>query len=131
MRWVCAVSDPMKMMNDFFQNRPKRTLLDSIDSAFRKTSVAGFFTEVVETDQHFKILAELPGVPKEEINVEMRGDEVYINVKEQKHLTRKIGGVQTIQLPNYVIKQNMKAVYRHGMLEIQLDKKKPTKIEIE
>lgn len=130
-RGGCALSDPMKMMNDFFKNRPKRTLLESIDNAFRKTSAANFFYEVVENNQHFKIIAELPGVPKEDINVEIRGDEVYIEVKEQKHLTRTIGGVRTVQLPHYVIKEKMKAVYRHGVLEIQLDKKKPTRIEIE
>jgi HSP20 family protein len=125
------VSDPMKMMNDFFQNRPKRTLLDSIDNAFRKTPVAGFLTEVVENDQHFKIFAELPGVPKGDIKVEIRGNEVYIEVKEQENLTRKVGGVRAVPLPNDVIKRNMKAVYRDGKLEIRLDKKKPTRIKID
>jgi HSP20 family protein len=125
------MSDPMKMMNDFFQNRPKRTLLDSIDNVFRKTHDANFSIEVVETDHHFKIIAELPGVPKEYINVEIRGEDVFIEVKEQKNLTRKLGGIRTITLPNYVIKRTMKAVYRDGMLEIRLDKKKPTRIEIE
>ncbi|QGQ44155.1 Hsp20/alpha crystallin family protein [Metabacillus sediminilitoris] len=125
------MSDPMKMMNDFFQNRPKRTLLDSIDNVFRKTHDANFSTEVVETDHHFKIIAELPGVPKEYINVEIRGEDVLIEVKKQKNLTRKLGGIRTITLPNYVIKRTMKAVYRDGMLEIRLDKKKPTRIEIE
>jgi HSP20 family protein len=123
------MSDPMKMMNDFFQNRPKRTLLDSIDNVFRKTP--SFVYEIVENDQHYKILVELPGVPKEDINVEIRGDEVYIKVKEQNHPSRKMGGVLTVPLPEYVIKRNMKAVYKHGMLEIQFVKKKPTRIEIE
>lgn len=125
------MSDPMKMMNDFFQNRPKRTLLDSIDNVFRKTHDANYSIEVVETDHHFKIIAELPGVPKEYINVEIRGEDVLIEVKKQKNLTRKLGGIRTITLPNYVIKRTMKAVYRDGMLEIRLDKKKPTRIEIE
>jgi HSP20 family protein len=125
------MSDPMKMINDFFQNRPKRTLLDSIDNVFRKTHNANFSIEVIETDHHFKIIAELPGVPKEYINVEIRGEDVFIEVKEQKNLTRKLGGIRTITLPNYVIKRTMKAVYRNGMLEIRLDKKKPTRIEIE
>ncbi|MGM0876027.1 MAG: Hsp20/alpha crystallin family protein [Bacillota bacterium] len=125
------MSDPMKMINEFFQKRPKRTLLDSIDNAFQKPNVASFSTEVVESDQHFKIIAELPGVPKDDIKVEIRGDEVYIEVKEQESLTRNIGGVRTVQLPNYVIKRNMKAVYRDGMLEIRLDKKKSTRIQID
>lgn len=122
----------MKMINEFFQSRPKRTLLDSIDDAFRKsTSTAGFSVEVKETSQYFKIFAELPGVPKEDIHVEIRGNEVIIEVKEQKLQSRRIGGVRSVELPNYVLKRNMKAVYKHGLLEIQLDKKKPKKIEIE
>jgi HSP20 family protein len=87
------VSDPLKMINDFFQQRPKRTLFDSIDNAFKKTPIAGFSSEIVETDKHFKILAELPGVPKEDINVEIQGDELYIQVKEREFPTRKIGGI--------------------------------------
>lgn len=124
--------DPMKMINDFFQSRPKRTLLDSIDEAFRKsTSVASFSLEVKESADHFIIIAELPGVPKEDINVELRGDDVVIMVKEQRHQGRRIGGVKSVSLPHYVLRQNMKAMYNHGLLEIQLDKKKPKKIKVE
>ncbi|MCV9886285.1 Hsp20/alpha crystallin family protein [Metabacillus halosaccharovorans] len=126
-------NDPMKLINEFFQSRPKRTLLDSIDDAFRKNSTftASFLVDVKETSEHFKILAELPGVPKEDINVEIQGDDVIIHVKEQQHQNRRIGGVKSVSLPHYVLRKNMKAMYKHGLLEIQLDKKKPKKIEIE
>ncbi|MFD2216785.1 MULTISPECIES: Hsp20/alpha crystallin family protein [Metabacillus] len=125
-------NDPMRMINEFFQSRPKRTLLDSIDDAFRKTaSTACFSVDVKETSEHFNILAELPGVPKEDINVEIRGDDVVIEVKEQSHQDRNVGGVQSVSLPHYVLRRNMKASYKHGLLKIQLDKKKPKKIEIE
>jgi HSP20 family protein len=36
-----------------------------------------------------------------------------------------------MKLPSNILKQNMKAIYKHGMLEIQFEKKKPTRIEIE
>lgn len=122
----------MKLINEFFQSRPKRTLLDSIDDAFRKSNhVAGFSIDVKETADHFIIIAELPGVPKEDIQVELRGDDVVIRVDEQRHQSRRIGGVKNVSLPHYVLRKNMKAMYQHGLLEIQLDKKKPKKIEIE
>ncbi|MBU7594682.1 Hsp20/alpha crystallin family protein [Metabacillus halosaccharovorans] len=125
------MNDPMKLINDFFQNRPKRTLLDSIDDAFRKSHpVAGFSVDVKETADHFIMIAELPGVPKEDIQVELRGDDVVIRVKEQGYQSRRIGGVKNVSLPHYVLRKNMKAMYKHGLLEIQLDKKKPKKIEI-
>ncbi len=126
------MSDPMKLINEFFQSRPKRTLLDSIDEAFRKpNSTANFSLEVKETTDYFTIIAELPGVPKEDIQVELRGEAVVISVKEQKHQSRKVGGVRSVSLPHYVMRQNMKAMYKHGLLEIQLKKKKPKRIEIE
>ncbi|WP_052737808.1 Hsp20/alpha crystallin family protein [Bacillus sp. SA1-12] len=125
------MSDPMKMINDFFQQRPKRTLLDSIDNVFKKSSASGFSIEIAESDLNFIIIAELPGVPKDDIYVEIRENQVFIIVKEQKHLSRKIGGTRIVQLPDYVIKTKMKAVYKDGMLEIRLGKKKPTRIEIE
>ncbi|WP_175638044.1 Hsp20/alpha crystallin family protein [Metabacillus schmidteae] len=126
------MNDPMKQINDFFQSRPKRTLLDSIDEAFRKSnSAANFSLDVKETKNHFIIIAELPGVPKEDIQVELRDDAVVITVKEQRHESRRISGVKSVSLPHYVLRQNMKAVYKHGLLEVQLNKKKPKKIEIE
>lgn len=125
------MTDPMKMMNEFFRNRTKRTLLDSIDSAFAKPAPVSFYTKVIENERHFKIIAELPGVPKGDIQVEIRGDEVLIVVKTQEQLPRKIGGVSRVPLANDVIKDTMKAVYRHGMLTITLDKRKPTRIEID
>ncbi|WP_299094452.1 Hsp20/alpha crystallin family protein [uncultured Metabacillus sp.] len=125
------MSDPMKMINDFFQQRPKRTLLDSIDQAFKKTTAASFTAEIAEDDLNFMINAELPGVPKNDISVELRGNQVVITVKEQKHPIRKIGGTRIVQIPDYVNNKKMKAVYRNGMLEIRLEKKKSTRIEIE
>lgn len=128
------MTDPMKqkLINEFFQSRPKRTLLDSMDDAFRKSNpVAGFSIDVKETADHFIVIAELPGVPKEDIQVELRGDDVVIRVKEQGYQSRRIGGVKNVSLPRYVLRKNMKAMYKHGLLEIQLDKKKPKKIEIE
>ena len=125
------MTDPMKMMNEFFRNRSKRTLLDSIDNAFAKPAPVRFYTEIIENEKHVKIIAELPGVPKGDIHVEIRGDEVFIDVKRQEHLPRKIGGVHRVPLTNDVIKQTMKAVYKQGMLTITIDKKKPTRIEIE
>ncbi|APH06476.1 Hsp20/alpha crystallin family protein [Bacillus weihaiensis] len=124
--------DPMKLMNEFFQKRPNKTLLDTIDGAFRKQSYASFSTDINETKEHFTITAALPGVAKEQIHVEMSGDTVVIEVKENREGSpRHISGTRTISLPDYVVKRNMKAVYRHGLLEIQLEKKKPRRIEIE
>ncbi len=124
------MSDPLKMMNDFFRSRPKRTLLDSIDDMFKQQSPS-FAVNINETDEHYTIIVELPGVPKNDIHVEMRGNDLIIKVKEQEQSPRNLGGVRRVHLPEYVLKKQMKAVYRNGLLEISFRKRRPTRIEIE
>lgn len=124
------MSDPLKMMNDFFRSRPKRTLLDSIDDMFKQQSPS-FSVNINETDEHYTIIVELPGVPKNDIHVEMRGNDLIIKVKEQEQSPRNLGGVRRVHLPEYVLKKQMKAVYRNGLLEISFRKRRPTRIEIE
>lgn len=122
----------MKRMNGFFQSRPKRTLLDSIDAYLSQNpSSNNIPTEIVENDHQFIISVEVPGIPKEDIDVEILGEDVCISIKEQKHHNRNIGGKKYIHIPQHVSKENLKAVYRHGLLEISLMKKKAKKIEIE
>lgn len=124
------MSDPLKMMNDFFRSRPKRTLLDSLDDMFKQQSPS-FAVNINETDEYYTIIVELPGVPKNDIHVEMSENDLIINVKEQKHSPRNLGGVRRVHIPEHVLKKQMKAVYRNGLLEISFRKKKPTRIEIE
>ncbi|MFC0273193.1 Hsp20/alpha crystallin family protein [Metabacillus herbersteinensis] len=126
------MNDPMKKMNDFFQSRPKRTLLDSIDAYLSQKPLSNNIpTEIVENEHQFIITVEVPGIPKEDIDVEILGEDVCIKIKEQNHNNRTIGGKKYIHIPQHVSKANMKAVYRHGLLEISLMKKKAKKIEIE
>lgn len=127
------MSDPMKMMNDFFQNRPKRTLLDSINEHFirNKYEEATFSIYIEENENRFIVIAELPGVPRENINVEIIGNELIVQVREVSHHKGKIGGKHVVKLPSYVMKRKMKAVYENGILRVSFIKKKATKIEIE
>ncbi|PAD66113.1 hypothetical protein CHH83_25670 [Bacillus sp. 7586-K] len=124
------MSDPLNMMNDFFRSRPKRTLLDSIDDMFKQQSPS-FLVNINETDEQYTVIAELPGVPKNDIHVEMRGNDLIINVTEQKQPPRNLGGVRRVHIPEHVLKKKMKAVYRNGLLEISFRKRRPTRIEIE
>ncbi|WP_243290967.1 Hsp20/alpha crystallin family protein [Bacillus sp. FJAT-47783] len=128
---------PMKLVNDFFTKHPQRTLLTEIDHFFRDKLVEPFFpVQTYETSTHFLVTAELPGIPKEDINVKVIGNELMISVKKGKkeeYLTkRKIRGAKrTIELPTHVVNQNMKATYKDGVLKIRLRKKRGKSIEIE
>ncbi|MDQ0230240.1 Hsp20/alpha crystallin family protein [Metabacillus malikii] len=123
--------DPMKMINEFFHSRPRRTLLDTVDDVFNNHSSLERNLDVFESEEYYTIQAELPGVPKDDINIKILGENLVIEVKEQMGIRRKFGGVAKIPIPDFCLKSNMKAVYRHGLLTIHLRKKKPKKIMIE
>lgn len=128
---------PMKLMNEFFTKRPQRTLLTEIDNYFREKLIdPSFPIETHETSTHFLVTAELPGIPKEDINVRVLGNELIISVKkgkkEENQSQRKIRGAKrTIELPKYVVNQKMKATYKDGVLKIRLPKRRGKSIEIE
>lgn len=122
--------DPMKMINDFFTSRPKNTLLGSIDEYFKQSFVpSGFPVVTDETDTGFIVKAELPGVEKQNIHLEIMGEELIITVKAAKGESRS--GKRSIPIPPSAIKSSLKANYRNGVLKITLPKKKSTKINID
>ncbi|WP_191566379.1 Hsp20/alpha crystallin family protein [Metabacillus idriensis] len=122
--------DPMKMINDFFTSRPKNTLLGSIDDYFKQSfAPSGFPVWTDETDTGFIVKAELPGVEKENIHLEIMGEELIITVKSDKKETRS--GKQSIPIPPSFLKRNLKANYRNGVLKITIPRKPSTKIDID
>ncbi|WP_044747367.1 Hsp20/alpha crystallin family protein [Bacillus alveayuensis] len=129
---------PMKLINEFFQQRPKRTLLDQIDDYFReRLTIPSFKIHTDETDQYFIVTAELPGIPKEDIRVKLLDDELIIAVKKnaaasEYEATKKIRGAkQTIEIPSYVLAKKMKANYKDGILRVRFPKKRGKSIEID
>lgn len=92
--------------------------------------------EVKEDDDAYKVQAEIPGVKKEDIQVEVDGDQVSIRaeVKQEKeekkgekvlHSERYYGMVsRSFTLPSEVDEKATEARYRDGVLELTLPKKK-------
>jgi HSP20 family protein len=92
--------------------------------------------EVKEDDNAYKVQAEIPGVKKEDIQVEVDGDQVSIRaeVKQEKeekkgekvlHSERYYGMVsRSFTLPSEVDEKATEARYRDGVLELTLPKKK-------
>jgi HSP20 family protein len=92
--------------------------------------------EVKEDDKAYTVHAEIPGVKKEDLQVEVDGDEVSIRaeVKQEKeekkgervlHSERYYGAVsRSFSLPTEVDEKAVEAKYRDGVLELTLPKKK-------
>ena len=92
--------------------------------------------EVVEDDKQYKVLAEIPGVKKENINVSIDGDQVSISaeVRQEKevkenggrviHSDRYYGKVaRNFRLGQEVDQASAQARYNDGVLELVLPKR--------
>jgi HSP20 family protein len=110
-----------------------------------RTGLAGEFVplaDVEETDDAFIVELELPGVRKEDVNIEVAGRRVLVTgerkEKERKgilrHQTRTVGRFHyEIMLPAEVDDDNVEASLREGVLTLRIPKPtadKPKRIDI-
>ncbi len=91
--------------------------------------------DVKESDTAYAIRADIPGVKKEDIQVDVNGDQVSIRaeVKQEKeekkgdkilHSERSYGMLsRSFSLPTAVDAQGAKAEYKDGVLNLTLPKK--------
>ncbi|KZZ83031.1 MULTISPECIES: Hsp20/alpha crystallin family protein [Bacillaceae] len=126
---------PMRMINDFFENRPSKSLLDTIDDIFTRNPNKMYFgVDMTETMTHYIIKAEIPGISKEEIDLELENQDLIIRLfpdPKNKDGAKWEGAIRTIELPGNAILQDMKAQYRSGILSVRFPKKQGKKIIVE
>ncbi|HEV2430652.1 MAG TPA: Hsp20/alpha crystallin family protein [Burkholderiales bacterium] len=123
------------------------SLEDSFENLFRGVPVwlpsperraaapAQFRMDVTENDKEYQVLAELPGVKKEEISITINGNEVAVSaeVKHEKVLKngdavlcaeRYYGTIKRqFSLGQEVDEASAQAKYNDGVLELKLPKK--------
>lgn len=101
--------------------------------------------DVVEQDDNIIVKAQVPGIPKENITIEVNGDQITIKgehrmEKEEKKENFYRQEIQygsfyrLIDLPSEVEKNEAAASLKDGLLEVTLKKSKtsaPKKIEIQ
>ena len=88
-------------------------------------------TDINETDNQIAITVELPGVNKEDIDINVMEDKVEVNVKTE---SRKY--FKSIDLTSVVETESSKATYKNGILDLVLTKKesekpKGTKVKVD
>ena len=138
-----------EMMNRMFENfwgRPRRQLLSSgergemLPAEYRQPSI-----DVVETDREVIARAEMPGLDKENIKINLTEDRLEISAETKKEEEKKEKGYvyremrsgsyyRAIALPSPVNPNNAQASYKNGILEIKMPKtevkeKKEIKVE--
>ena len=105
---------------------------------------AGFFraarTDVTDTGSSYKVVAEVPGIPKEKLDIRVRGTSVEIRgenaekseTKEGEFVHRErtyAGYYRRLELPETVVATEAKAKVENGLLELELPKQHPTPVE--
>lgn len=140
--------DPFAEMTDL-----RREMDQIFGEFFGRTPFSMAATEAVwsplvdihETRDSYLLMAELPGVKQEDIQVSIEGDTLTLKgerkretevTEDQYHrIERSYGRFErSILLPSVVDAGGVKATYRDGVLEIQLPKKeeaKPKAIKVE
>jgi len=136
----------MKTMNDFFNEKPIRGFLQSMDEFFKTPfpPVTTFPIETVETGNEYIITAELAGIKKEQIQLNIVGSHLTISVEnnvieteeddKNQFYHRKFSRQQTsrtISLPQPINEKDIKASYRDGMLQIRIPLEKGKIIHLE
>jgi len=138
--------DLIKSMNDFFHEKPIRGFLQTIDEFFKTPfpQSSAFHVEMVETKNEYIISAELPGVKREQIHLNISGNYLTISVENKKTVseendknqfyqlkTWRAQSSRTITLPHLINETKVKASYRDGLLQIRIPQEQGKIINIE
>lgn len=99
-------------------------------------------TDVSDTGTAYKIVAEIPGIPKDQLDIRVRGTTVEIRGESAKETEAKEGAYvhrertyagyyRSLELPEAVVATDAKAKVENGLLELELPKQTPTPSEAE
>jgi HSP20 family protein len=98
--------------------------------------------DLVDKGDKYELQVELPGIDKDKVNIRARKDSVDISAeqaiseedkkKNYVYRSRSYSSYNaTIPIPEEILSDNVKAKMNHGLLQLELPKKMPTKAEEE
>jgi HSP20 family protein len=101
--------------------------------------------DLVETEDHYVLTADLPGLGQEDISLEFEGDVLTLSGKRKAEQTERKDGYYRIErasgafsrsltLPEGVDPDAVKATFEKGVLEVQIPKpeqRRPKKVAIQ
>jgi HSP20 family protein len=101
--------------------------------------------DLVETDEHYVLTADLPGLTQEDITLEFEGDVLTLSgERKSEHAERKEGYYRleratgsfsrSLTLPEGVDAEAVSATFKNGVLEVRIPKpeqRKPKKVSIQ
>lgn len=136
----------IKSMQDFFNEKPVRGFLQTIDDFFKQPFPTGFGfpIETVDNGKEYIVSAELPGIKREQIRLNIQGHLLTISIDnklvelEEDEINQTFKQKQfrqyssrTIALPQVINEKKIKAIYQDGLLQIRIPMERGKVINIE
>ena len=111
-------------------------LFRELDGLFNERSYQGFIADVIETENGYKIVGELPGVEKEDISIEFEDGILFVSASvkinnDEKYLLRERRSKnvrRTFSLGD-VDEESIKAKLENGLLIVNVSFKEEIKKE--
>lgn len=130
------VRNYLKQIDDFFEQTPLRNVIADLNHFFQKGNrLLTFPVDLYEVGEELVVTAELPGIQKEQIQIEIQNEYLKVSVKEEileeeeqtshnyYRRERSISEAsRLIKLPYSINKKAAKASYQNGVLEIRAPK---------
>ncbi|WP_002148241.1 Hsp20/alpha crystallin family protein [Bacillus cereus] len=131
------VRNYLKQIDDFFEQTPLRGVIADLNHFFQKGNrLLTFPVDLYEVGDELVVTAELPGIQKEQIQIEIQSEYLKVSVKEDileeteeesshnyYRRERSISEAsRIIKLPYLINKKTAKASYQNGVLEIRAPK---------
>lgn len=128
-----------RMFDDFFSPFRRSLSEDSLNEMMFTPAC-----DIEETDSHYLMSFDLPGISKDDLRVEIKNDHLYVlgERKEErssgdknKMTSEKIYGLfeRSFRLPSGIDPEKMEAIYENGVLNLRIPKlevSKPVRIPI-
>ena len=134
-----------KPFQQLLNEAPVKGFLDTIDDFFRQPMFpqATFPISVRDLGDKHVVTAELPGIRKEQIGIDILANQLSISVKQLDIFTQEDEknktyhhresvqqSSRTLSFPHPIDEKRVKASYRNGLLEISIPKVKGKAIDI-
>ena len=130
--------DFMSEMDNFFGNSYSNSNLSEYGSSFQPA------VNILEEEEYFLISADLPGLEKDQINIDFtdgilslsgeRKEEKTTGEKNFRRVEKRYGKfVRSFRMPDNIKTEQIDASFSDGVLEIRIpksEKAKPLKIEV-
>lgn len=125
----------LQKIDEYLEQSPFKGFLHEVDSFFNKHSIFHTFpVNLYETDTEVILEAELPGIDKDLIKIDIQESSIKIIVdsneskeasKDTHFHRRERSNIQTeriIKIPEPIKKSEAKAIFKNGILKIRAKK---------